>query len=81
MPSRATLTVVADKESIYATAARYSAMAFSIPAGVVAGYFIGSFADGKAGTHYWYIVGVILGAIGGLVQIVRGLTSGSGDGA
>ncbi len=71
---------MADKDSIWTTAARYSGMAFAVPAGVVAGYLIGSFADNHAGTHYWYIVGVILGAIGGLVQIVRGLTGGSTDG-
>ena len=71
---------MADKDSIWASAAKYSGMAFSVPAGVIAGYFIGGFADSKAGTHYWYIVGVILGAIGGLVQVVRGLTGSSGDG-
>jgi F0F1-type ATP synthase assembly protein I len=56
-------------------------MAFAVPACVVVGYFLGGKIDEWAGTRYWYIVGVILGAIGGLIQIVRGLTSDSGDGA
>jgi F0F1-type ATP synthase assembly protein I len=70
---------VADKDSIWTMAARYSGMAFAVPAGVVAGYLIGGFADSRLGTHHWYIAGVILGAIGGLIQIVRGLSGGSND--
>ena len=72
---------MADKRSPWATAAKYSGMAFVVPAAVVVGYFLGAKADEWAGTRYWYIVGVIVGAIGGLIQIVRGLTGDSGDGA
>jgi F0F1-type ATP synthase assembly protein I len=72
---------VADKGSLWASAAKYSGMAFTVPAAIFAGYFIGGFADSRLGTHYWYIVGVIAGAVGGLIQIVRGLTGDSGDGA
>ena len=61
------------KQSMMATVARYSGMAFTVPAAVVAGYLIGGWLDGRLGTHSLYIVGVILGAIGGLIQIVRQL--------
>ena len=60
--------------------ARYSGMAFTIPAAVVAGYFIGAWLDGRFGTHSLYVAGVILGAAGGLTQVVRQLTRDSGDG-
>ena len=62
------------KDSMMSAVARYSGMAFTVPAAVVAGYFIGGWLDGQFGTHALYIVGVVLGAAGGLVQVVRQLT-------
>ena len=64
-----------------ATAARYSEMAFTIPAGVVVGYFVGRWLDGRLGTHWVYILGLILGAAAGLFQVVRLLTQDPGDDA
>jgi F0F1-type ATP synthase assembly protein I len=61
-------------ESMLGAVARYSGMAFTVPAAVVVGYFIGGWLDQRFGTHSLYIVGVILGAAGGLVQVVRQLT-------
>ena len=60
--------------------ARYSGMAFTVPAAVVVGYFIGGWLDSRFGTHSLYIAGVVLGAAAGLVQVVRQLTQESGDG-
>jgi F0F1-type ATP synthase assembly protein I len=64
-----------------ASVARYSEMAFTIPAGVVAGYFAGRWLDGRFGTHALYIVGLILGAAAGLFSVVRQLMREPGDGA
>jgi F0F1-type ATP synthase assembly protein I len=61
------------KDSLLGAIGRYSGMAFTIPAAVVVGYFIGSWLDGRFGTHSLYIVGVLLGAAGGLIQVVRQL--------
>jgi F0F1-type ATP synthase assembly protein I len=61
------------KDSLLGAVGRYSGMAFAIPAAVVVGYFIGSWLDGRFGTHSLYIVGVVLGAAGGLIQVVRQL--------
>lgn len=61
--------------------ARYSEMAFVIPAGVVGGYFLGGWLDGRFGTHALYIVGIILGAIGGMIQVVRQLLRDPGNGS
>jgi len=63
------------------TAARYSEMAFVVPAGVVVGYLGGRWLDGRFGTHWIYIVGVILGATGGLVHVVRLLLQNPQDDA
>jgi F0F1-type ATP synthase assembly protein I len=60
--------------------ARYSGMAFTVPAAVVVGYFIGGWLDTRFGTHSLYVVGVVLGAAGGLLQVVRQLTQSSGNG-
>lgn len=68
------------KDSMMAAVARYSGMAFTVPAAVVIGYFIGTWLDGRFGTHSLYIVGVVLGAAGGLIQVVRQLTQDAGDG-
>jgi F0F1-type ATP synthase assembly protein I len=61
--------------------ARYSGMAFTVPAAVVVGYFLGAWLDTRFGTHSLYVVGVVLGAAGGLIQVVRELTRDSGDGS
>jgi F0F1-type ATP synthase assembly protein I len=68
------------KDSMMGALARYSGMAFTVPAAVVVGYFIGAWLDSRFGTHSLYIVGVVLGAAGGLVQVVRQLTQDSGHG-
>ena len=70
----------ARKDSMLGALARYSGMAFTVPATVVVGYFIGGWLDSRFATHSLYIVGVILGAAGGLVQVVRQLSQDSGDG-
>jgi hypothetical protein len=72
--------MAARKDSMMGALARYSGMAFTVPAAVVAGYFIGGWLDGRFGTHSLYVVGVVLGAAGGLVQVVRQLSQDSGDG-
>jgi F0F1-type ATP synthase assembly protein I len=63
------------------TVARYSEMAFTVPAGVIVGYFSGKWLDARFGTHWIYIAGVILGAGAGLIQVVRLLLKDPGNGA
>jgi F0F1-type ATP synthase assembly protein I len=68
------------RDSMMGAVARYTGMAFTVPATVVVGYFMGGWLDSRFGTHWLYIVGVVLGAAGGLVQVVRQLTQDSGHG-
>lgn len=54
--------------------ARYSEIAFIIPAGVVAGLLMGKLADYLLHTHWLFLVGVIIGAIAGFMQMIRMVT-------
>jgi hypothetical protein len=63
-----------------AAAARYSQMAFVIPAAVVIGYYGGRWLDGRMGTHWISTAGVILGACAGLFNVVATLMKDPGNG-
>jgi F0F1-type ATP synthase assembly protein I len=62
------------KDSMLGAVARYSGIAFTVPAAVVAGYLLGGWFDERFHTHWIYIAGVILGAAGGLIQVMRQLS-------
>ena len=51
--------------------ARYSEIAFIIPAGVVAGLLMGKLADYFFHTHWLTIVGIVIGAVAGFMQMIR----------
>lgn len=51
--------------------ARYSHLAFIIPASVVIGLLLGKLLDYWLHTHWLYIGGVILGAIAGFYDVIR----------
>jgi F0F1-type ATP synthase assembly protein I len=72
--------MAARRDSMMGAVARYTGMAFTVPAAVVVGYFIGGWLDSRFGTHWLYVVGVVLGAAAGLLQVVRQLTQDSRDG-
>lgn len=54
--------------------ARYSQVAFIIPAAIVIGLLIGKLFDYWLHTHWIYIAGVIVGAIAGFVDMIRTVT-------
>jgi F0F1-type ATP synthase assembly protein I len=51
--------------------ARYSNLAFIIPMAVVVGLLVGKLFDYWFHTHWLFLVGVILGAIAGFVDLIR----------
>ena len=51
--------------------ARYSNLAFIIPAAVVVGLLVGKLFDYWFHTRWLFLVGVILGAIAGFVDLIR----------
>ena len=54
--------------------ARYSEIAFIIPAAVVVGLLIGKLLDYWFHTHWLFLVGIIFGAVVGFVQMIRMVT-------
>ena len=62
------------KESSAVVWARYSQIAFIIPAAVVVGLLVGKLLDYWLHTHWLFLVGIILGAIAGFVDIIRTIT-------
>ncbi len=51
--------------------ARYSEIAFIIPAAVVIGLLLGKLGDYFFHTHWLTLTGIIFGAIVGFVQLIR----------
>ena len=51
--------------------ARYSQIAFVIPAAVVIGLFLGKLLDYWLHTHWLFLVGIIIGAVAGFVDVIR----------
>jgi F0F1-type ATP synthase assembly protein I len=67
------------KKSMLVQLANYSQLAFIFPAATVAGWLIGLGLDHWLHTTWLYLVGLILGIIAGFVELIRTVTSGSGN--
>jgi F0F1-type ATP synthase assembly protein I len=67
------------KRSAMATVAVYLSLAVMLPVSMAVGYGIGFFLDEKFGTHFLYLVFLILGIVSGLVQLLRQVMRDSRD--
>jgi F0F1-type ATP synthase assembly protein I len=54
--------------------ARYSQLAFILPAAVVVGLLLGKLGDHVFHTRWLFMVGIIVGAIAGFVDLIRTVT-------
>jgi F0F1-type ATP synthase assembly protein I len=54
-------------------AGEYTSLAFLLPAASFVGYLIGYLLDKAFGTHFLYLVFLILGTVSGFVQLLRRL--------
>jgi F0F1-type ATP synthase assembly protein I len=59
------------KQSPWVQVGRYSQLAFMLPAGTVAGYLIGALLDRWLHTTWISIVGLLMGTISALVELIR----------
>lgn len=50
---------------------RYTGLAFILPACVFIGYLIGYFLDKWLGTHFLYLVFLLLGIAAGFIELIR----------
>ena len=54
-----------------ATVGEYTALAFLLPVSSFVGYAIGYLLDKAFGTHFLYLVFLVLGTVSGFVQLIR----------
>lgn len=59
------------KDSSAVIWARYSQLAFILPAAVVVGLLLGKLGDYFFHTHWMFLAGIIVGAVAGFVDIIR----------
>ena len=59
----------------WAQIARYSQLAFVLPAATVAGWLIGAALDRWLHTGWLYLLGLIIGIVAGFVELIRTVTS------
>lgn len=67
-------------ESAAVVWARYSQIAFILPAAVVVGLLVGKLLDYWLHTKWLFLVGIIIGAIAGFVELIRTVTSRKNSG-
>jgi ATP synthase protein I len=67
------------KSNAWVQVARYSEIAFIFPAATVVGWLAGVGLDRWLGTHWLYLVGLILGILAGFVQLIRLVSSSDAD--
>jgi F0F1-type ATP synthase assembly protein I len=63
-----------DSENPAVIWARYSEIAFIIPAAVIVGLLLGKLLDYWLHTHWLFLGGIIFGAIVGFIQMIRMVT-------
>ena len=63
-----------EKRSIWAQAGDYASLGVMMPACTFVGYLIGVGLDHLFGTHFLYLVFLILGIVAGFVELVRIVT-------
>lgn len=57
--------------SMWAEFAKYSHLAFVLPAAVFGGWLLGSWIDRSSGKDYFYLVGIGLGVFAGFYELIR----------
>jgi F0F1-type ATP synthase assembly protein I len=62
-----------------ARAAEYTSLALVLPASTFVGYLIGHWLDGKFGTQWLSILFLILGSVGGFIELIRQIMRDSRD--
>jgi F0F1-type ATP synthase assembly protein I len=60
-----------DKRSFWVALARYSQLAFVLPAATVTGWIVGALLDRWLHTTWLYLLGLLLGIAAGFVELVR----------
>jgi F0F1-type ATP synthase assembly protein I len=59
------------KKTWMASVGEYTGLAFLLPVSTLVGYGIGYLLDRAFGTHFLYVVFLVIGTISGFVQVIR----------
>jgi ATP synthase protein I len=59
------------KKSFWIQFARYSELAFALPAALVIGWLIGAALDHWLHTTWLYLAGILLGIAAGFIELIR----------
>jgi F0F1-type ATP synthase assembly protein I len=73
------MIVGANKKPFSVMVGEYTSLAFLLPVATFLGYLFGYLLDKAFGTHFLYIVGLILGIAAGFVQLIRQLLRDTGN--
>ena len=60
-----------EKKNFWVQAARYSQLAFALPAATVVGWLIGLALDRWLHTTWLYLVGIFIGIAAGFIELMR----------
>ena len=69
---------VPNKKPVWQQIGDYASLGVMLPAATVTGYIIGLALDRWLGTHFLYLVFLILGIAAGFVELIRIVTKNSG---
>lgn len=64
--------------NFFVTLARYSQMAFVLPAATFVGWIVGVLLDKWLHTTWLYLVGLIVGIVAGFVELIRTVVKDEG---
>ena len=67
------------KKPFMVTVGEYTSLAFLLPVSTFVGYAIGYMLDKAFGTHFLYLVFLILGIVSGFVQLIRQIQRDTDD--
>jgi F0F1-type ATP synthase assembly protein I len=70
---------VSQKKSWVVMVGEYTQLAFVLPAATFVGYVIGYLLDRAFGTHFLYLLFLLIGIAAGFLQIIRKVTKDSDD--
>ena len=64
--------------NFFVTLARYSQLAFVLPAATFVGWIVGALLDKWLHTTWLYLVGLIVGIVAGFVELIRTVVKDDG---
>src|SRR5205823_2952101 len=72
-------TRMKEKKPLMAMVSEYTALAFVLPVSTMVGYVIGYLLDKAFGTHFLYLVFLLIGIASGFVQLIRQISRDTRD--